>query len=155
LFSLIAFAITGLFRARPQLEPPFGTPSCDRAVTAAIPVLRQTAATSGKVMIARISLPPSMRFRFPDGGRLKTEKVSRVCHMQRFHRWMLVRRECCAVASSLVKRYHDEVRPNVVTTHQSAAQTPKRENMIRLSTAIGESEPRDLDKQASGCNELV
>jgi hypothetical protein len=72
-----------------------------------------------------------------------------------FHRWMPVRREYCAVASSLVKNYPNEVRPNVVTTHQSAAQTPKRENMIKLSTTIGEREPRDLDKQASGCNELV
>ena len=47
---------------------------------------------------------------------------------------MLVRRERCTVASSLVKSYPDEVRPNVVTTHQSAAQIPKRENMIKAAS---------------------
>ncbi|MBV8740111.1 MAG: hypothetical protein JO007_23220 [Alphaproteobacteria bacterium] len=154
LFSLIALAIAWLFRARLQLEPSFGTPSCDRAATAVMPVLRQTAATSSAVMIVCILLPPSVRFRFPDGGRSKTEKVSRTRHIQRFSSLdagalgVLHSRE-------LVDQNCPDVRPNVVTTHQSAAQSPKRENMIKLSTTIGDSETRDSGKRASGCSELV
>jgi hypothetical protein len=59
-------------------------------------------------------------------------------------------------STALVESYPDnDVRPNEVTTHQSAAQSPKRENMIKLSTTIGESETRGLDEQTSGCNKPV